>query len=100
MTSPDLPIACSLTAHDLDARRADLVRLADDALRSRSVIDGGERLVFTADDDTARRLATVVAAEAECCPFLHMELRREETAVVLEVTGPPGAQPIIGELFA
>ena len=36
-----------------------------------------------------------VAAESDCCPFLTMKLR-----LVLDVTGPAEAAPIVQELFA
>jgi hypothetical protein len=41
-----------------------------------------------------------VAAERECCPFLTMDLRTAGDELVLEVTGPEAAAPIIAELLA
>ena len=39
-------------------------------------------------------------AEAECCPFLSLDLRRDGDALELTITGPDEAAPIIAGLFA
>lgn len=96
----DHPIACTLTAAELAVRTDDTAALARRALRSRAPIPDGARLTFDAGEETERRLREIIAAEAQCCAFLHMELRRAEDELVLEITGPPGAKPIIAELFA
>jgi len=93
-------MACSLSAVDLRQRQRDVASLAAGALASRSSIPGGERFVFRAAADTAARLERLVAAEAECCPFLTMDLRRDNDALVLDVTGSAEARPIVEELFA
>ena len=46
------------------------------------------------------RLEALVAAESECCPFLIFNLYATDPRLVLEVTGPEQAAPIIEELFA
>jgi len=86
------PIACTLTAAEYRDRAADLHRFAREALRERRPIAGGARLTF--DLAARERLETLIAAEAECCPFLTMDLR-----LVLDVTGPAAAAPIIAELL-
>ena len=96
----DLPIACTLTPGDYAVRSTQLAELADRFLRSRTPIPGGERLTFAHDADIERRLRDAIAAEAECCSFLRMELHSEQTSIVLDVTGPAEAMPIIAELFA
>jgi len=40
-----------------------------------------------------------VKLEAECCSFLTMTVHASEDTIVLEVTGPRQAQPLIAELF-
>jgi hypothetical protein len=94
------PIACTLTAADYAARTADMAELTRRALRSREPIPSGMRLTFEAGADTERRLRDVIGAEARCCPFLRMDLRPSADALILEITGPTGAEPIIAELFA
>ncbi len=96
----DQPIACTLTPGDYQDRTAELAELGGGALRSRASIAGGERLTFTPGAETEERLRGAVAAEASCCSFLRMELRSEPEALVLDVTGPAEAKPIIAELFA
>lgn len=94
------PIACSLSAADFRDRRREIASLAAHALRSRTPIDDGERLTFADGDDTERQLIHLAAAEAACCPFLTLDLRRHGGELTLDVTGPPDARPIIEELFA
>jgi hypothetical protein len=75
--------------------------IARRALRSREAIDGGARLRFAAAGETESDLRAVIAAEAECCAFLSFDLRDDGgDGLLLDVTGPADAQPIIGELFA
>jgi hypothetical protein len=94
------PIACTLGPTGLADRTAQLRELADGALRSREPLNDGERLTFAPGPETERRLRAAVAAEASCCSFLRMVLRAEADALVLDITGPAGAQPIIAGLFA
>jgi hypothetical protein len=96
----DQPIACTLTSAELDARIGDLAALARTALLTREPLADGERLTFTGDDATERELRAVAAAEASCCAFLALDLRRHHDRLVLDVTGPPDARPIIQALFA
>ena len=94
----DRPIACSLPPAELAARRAAIHQIARDALVSRATTEGGARLTFVARAEGALR--ELIVAEAECCPFLQMKLRRDGDTLTLEVTGPRDAQPLIAELFA
>ena len=96
----DQPIACTLSAADYARRMRDTRELARRALVSRQPILDGARLTFAPGADIERRLRTIIAAEARCCAFLRMDLRRATDALVLEVTGPAEADPIIAELFA
>jgi hypothetical protein len=96
----DQPIACTLTAADYAARAEATRELARSALRSRERIADGARLLFEPGADTERRLREIIAAEARCCAFLRMDLRPAADALILDVTGPAQAEPIIAELFA
>jgi hypothetical protein len=40
-----------------------------------------------------------VELEARCCAFLSLTMAAVDDAIVLDVTGPPEAQPLIAELF-
>jgi hypothetical protein len=96
----DQPIACTLIAADYADRTQDTTELARRSLRSRQPIPDGIRLTFEASADTERELRELVAAEARCCAFLRMDLRPGEDALILDITGPAEAEPIIAELFA
>jgi hypothetical protein len=96
----DQPIACTLSPADYAVRSEDVAALARRALRSREPIPHGTRLTFEASAETERRLREIVAAEARCCAFLRMDLHGADNALVLDVTGPAEAEPIIAELFA
>jgi hypothetical protein len=95
----DQPIACTLGSDEYTDRTAKLGELADGALRRREPIDGGERFVFAPGAEIEQRLRDAIAAEASCCSFLRMELHPQSEALVLDVTGPAEAKPIIVELF-
>lgn len=95
-----MTISCTLDAAALQRRLAHSSLVAAGALRSRRPIAGGTRLTFTDSPATRRTLADLLAAEAECCAFLTMQLTRSGGELRLDVTGPEAAQPIIEELFA
>ena len=99
-TPADLPIACSLTAAAKRDRVAEIAGIGRASLMD--VATGGQEAIlrFRAGAGTRRRLAAIVAAEAECCPFLTMDLREERGVVTLTITAPPGAEPIVDELAA
>lgn len=90
-------MACTLTPDAHAQRRAEVGELLARALRSREAVGDGARLVF--DGTVEAELRAWVAAEAECCPFLDMDLRRSGQEMVLDVSGPPEARPIVAELL-
>jgi len=96
----DQPIACTLTADAFRDRTEALASLAARALVARAPIPGGERLTFTGGAAAERDLRAAVEAERACCAFLDLDLRREGDRLVLDVTGPSDARPLITELFA
>lgn len=97
---PDLPIACTLSPDGLAARRSWVDALAADALLDRAATASGLRVRLLDTPDVERRVRELVAAESQCCPFLDIELGREDGALVLYVSGPEGAEPVNAMLFA
>jgi hypothetical protein len=98
---PDhLPIACSLSAGELPARRAEMASLGRDALTSAETAGPRSVLRFRAEDGVRDRLESFVAAESECCPFFDLALHDEPGAVVLTVQAPEDAEPVLAELVA
>ena len=96
--STDLPIACSLDATELTARVAAMTALGRDALIDARCEPGRAELRFAGRDGVRRRVEAIVAAEAQCCPFLDMDVRDEPDAVVLRITAPAAADPVLGAL--
>jgi hypothetical protein len=97
MSPRELPIACSLDAARLRAREAELAGLGR-SLISVSPPEGAPvTLRFTGDQETRERLDRIIAAEAECCPFLDMTVREAET-LELTIDGPGDAAPVIAGL--
>lgn len=94
------PIACTLSPRDYTDRTAELRALTARGLRSRERTPDGERLTFDAAAVEERELRDVVDAEASCCAFLTLDLHREQRDLVLDISGPAEARPIIEELFA
>jgi hypothetical protein len=87
----DKPIACSLSAADLERRRARWEALADGALIERAQRLEGVRLVYRAEPGAEQELRELVALEAECCPFLDFSVTPQDGRLVLDVTGPEAA---------
>lgn len=94
------PIACLLTPSQAGQRAEQTAAIASRALRQREVIADGQRLRFEDSPEIEAQLSEVIAAEAECCSFLRMQLRRADDGLELDITGPGQARPIIEGLFA
>jgi hypothetical protein len=96
----DRPIACSLSSTDYAERIDQLAALRRDALLDRSPIEDGERLVFVDAPGIETSLRAAIDAEAACCSYLTLTLERDGHRLLLDITGPEMARPIIKELFA
>ncbi|MES1240080.1 MAG: hypothetical protein ABUT39_00535 [Acidobacteriota bacterium] len=93
----DIPIACSLTAAELDQRREVLA-----ALRARCAealaIENGIRLRFEAAPGVLADIARVIELERQCCRFLHfrLDVLPDGGPVWLELSGPEGTAGFVG----
>ena len=94
----ELPIACSLSATELPARFAQMAELGRDALVAVELSGTHATLRFAAGAGVRERVTSVVAAESACCAFLAMQVRDEPDAVVLDITAPEDAEPVLREL--
>jgi hypothetical protein len=83
----DPPIACSLPADDLRQRLDEIAALTAESLLGQSTEGDVQILRFRSDPTTRRRLEQIVTAEAECCPFLDLELSQEGDDLILRVAG-------------
>ena len=97
--STSAPIACTLTAAEMPARRAEMGAIARDLVSARADAARGV-LRFRPGAQTRERVAAFVAAESRCCPFLTMELCDDPEALTLTVAGPAGSEPVVRELIA
>jgi hypothetical protein len=96
---PDLPIACTLSPDGMTARLALIDVLAADGLLDRTATESGIRVRLRDTPDIERRTRDLVAAESACCGFLDFELRRENGELVLDISGPEAARPVIDMFF-
>jgi hypothetical protein len=91
----DLPLACSLDAPALEERLAEMRALGRDSLIG---ADEPGVLRFRATADSRARLERIVAAEAECCAFLGLDLREQDGELRLTVSAPDGAEEVAAGL--
>jgi hypothetical protein len=97
---PDLPIACTLSPAGMTARLALIDALAADGLLDRAPTASGLRVRLRDTPDIDLRTRQLIEAESACCAFLDFNLGREDGALVLDVSGPPDARPVIDTFFA
>jgi hypothetical protein len=93
-----LPIACTLPLAEQQARGEDLRELSAEAT-SWEATATGVILRFEATPGMDARLRQVAAAEAQCCPFLRLDVTCEGGRVVLAVAGPDEARKAIEAMF-
>jgi hypothetical protein len=96
----DLPIACTLTSDATNDRVAFIDKLAEDGLIARESTHAGVRVRLRDTEDVARRTRDLIAAESSCCPFLTFSLEHVDGELVLEISGPEEAAPVVDLFFA
>jgi hypothetical protein len=94
----ELPIACSLSAAALPARKAQMAGLGRDALVEAHVDRTHAELRFAAGAGVRERLESLVAAERQCCAFLTMLVDDAPDEVRLTIDAPEGAELVLAEL--
>ena len=92
------PIACSLSAPELRERLDAIAALGRAGLIAAERDGAGVVLRF--QRCTRPELAAIVAAEAECCAFLSMDLHDEPDAAVLRIEAPAGAESLLRDLVS
>jgi hypothetical protein len=96
----EIPIACTLTPEGMTARLALIDALAADGLIDRTTTDTGLRVRLVDHPDVEQRARELIAAESTCCAFLDFELGRDGGDLVLDISGPDEARPVIDLFFA
>lgn len=97
--STEIPLACTLGTDDLAARTTLIDELARDGVLERRPIDHGLRVRLRDTPAIEKRTRALIAAESRCCAFLRFALDRADGVLVLDVTGPDAARPLIDEVF-
>jgi len=97
----DLPIACSLTAPELQARRIEVLQKVRAAALEVKEMDDGFAYRFPNGESLITDLATLIQLEHQCCPFLRIVLIVEPGSgpVWLELTGPSGTREFLKSVF-
>ncbi len=93
-------IACTLTPDGMRARLGLIDELATEGLLERTPTPAGLRVRLRDTPEIEQRTRELIAAESACCAFLDFDLRREPGELLLEITGPPDARPVIELFFA
>jgi hypothetical protein len=93
----ELPIACSLDARQLAERTERWRALAEHALISTERKNEGVRQRYRGGAAIEEELRDLVALEAECCPFLGLQVERVGAETWLDVSGPPEAAQVVAE---
>jgi hypothetical protein len=97
----NLPIACSLTDSELQQRRREVLLKAKTAITGAKELEHGFSYQFSSTPERIAELATLVALEHQCCPFLKFCLVVEpgDGSIFLELTGPEGTKAFLTSLF-
>jgi hypothetical protein len=93
-----VPIACTITRAQMSARLAEMAAIGGDSLTEVGEQAGASVLRFRADEQTHARLASIVAAEAQCCAFLDLAPEQDFAGLKLTISGPGDAAPIVRDL--
>jgi len=96
----DPPIACTLTSTELPERLAEIRAIGRSSLVGAETGAARAVLRFSANEEMRKRLAHVVAAEAECCSFLTLDLADVSGTSVLTIEAPVGGEEVMRELVA
>jgi hypothetical protein len=89
VNTPGQPFACSLDAAEL-LHRIEAWQEVVSRARSRGVENDRVVAVYPKDTQLLGRLRDLVAAEAECCPFLLFDVEETPDAIVTELRLPEG----------
>lgn len=94
------PPTCTLSPDRRQARFEQFAELADRALIEAARTPAGARLRLHDRPDVRATLWPLIEAERRCCSFLRFEVVPDEGSLLVEVSGPPAAGPLIERLFA
>jgi hypothetical protein len=103
-TTAPAPIACTLTAPEMRARREGLLRRVRERIvearpAAAAAMGDAFELRFAGDEETVAEVLDLVRLESRCCAFLRFRVTIEPrgAALLLEISGPPGGAAILAE---
>jgi hypothetical protein len=93
-----IPIACTLDGNVMPDRLREWQALLAHVATRTATPDGGMRLEFDADAESAE-LMRLVAAEQQCCAFFAFAITVDNRGLALEVRAPDDALEIVTAVF-
>jgi hypothetical protein len=95
----DLPIACTLSAAELEERKSTILNSVRSAVLGRTPVPQGYRYEFSNCGATSQEIRRLVELERQCCQFLSFNVTENENTIRLDVIGQPAALAVIEDLF-
>ena len=101
METKILPIACTLSAPELQERRLNVLEKVRRAVLEVTELEDGYAYTFPSDSLWLAEVAGLIDLERQCCPFLRFRLTIEENggSLLLEMTGPEGTKEFLASTF-
>lgn len=100
MEIKSLPIACNLTAPELQVRRATVLQKVRRAVSEVRELENGYAYTFPSTSEWLAELAGLIDLERQCCPFLQFRITvaANDGPLVLEMTGGGNERVSAGHL--
>jgi mercuric ion transport protein len=92
-------VACVLDGQAYRTRLARIQALMDHALIARERLALSIRMRFRRDTGVEADLEELVALERKCCPFLAFALEKLPGEMLLTISGPESAAPLLDDAF-
>lgn len=101
METVNLPIACTLTAPELQQRRSGLLRRFQEAVVEVRELGDGYAYRLPSDETWIMEVVQLITLERQCCPFMTFNLRLEPNngPMWLELVGPDGTKNFLDNLL-
>ena len=96
-----LPIACTLTAPELQERRRTTLQKVRSGVVEVRELEDGYAYCFPSEGEWLAELANLVNLERQCCPFLRFLIVVEPNVgpIWLELNGPEGTKDFLALTF-
>lgn len=95
---PHTSNTCTLDSEGQEKRIGEFAELASVALVEAVRTPHGARLLLRNDDSVHSSLWRLIEAERRCCSFLEFSVEAGDRGLLVEVSGPPSARPLIDRL--